>query len=141
MKYFKDIETGTHWAFGDEIVTKPVEGGIELFDPLGGKIQDIPTTLEPVEKLPEPKPPVPQSVSRFQGREAMWQTPHRGVTLFEAVEAAITDPSMPAKYKRAWDDLQEFHRDSEMLIAIAGLLELSDEYLDDLFILAASIKA
>lgn len=140
MKYFKDIETGTHWAFGDEIVTKPVEGGIELFDPLGGKIQDLPATLEPVEKLPEPKQPVPQSVSRFQGREAMWQTLHGNTTLFEATEVVLVNPQTPAKYKRAWDDLQEFHRDSEMLIAIANQLELTEEDLDKLFILAASIK-
>jgi hypothetical protein len=86
-------------------------------------------------------PPVPQVVSRFQGREAMWQTLHGDTTLFEAAEAVLADPDTPAMYRRAWDDLQEFRRDSEMLAAIAGMLGLTAAQIDALFILAASIQA
>lgn len=85
--------------------------------------------------------PVPQVVSRFQGREAMWQTPHGDTTLFEAAEAVLADPATPAMYRRAWDDLQEFRRDSEMLAAVAGMLGLASAQIDALFILAASIQA
>jgi hypothetical protein len=85
--------------------------------------------------------PVPKLVSRFQGREAMWQTPHGETTLFEAAETAIRLPDTLPTYKRAWAELQEFRRDSEMLLAIAALLGLTPENLDALFILAASIKA
>lgn len=89
-----------------------------------------------------PAPPsVPMVVSRFQGREAMWQTPHGEVSLFEAAEAVLADPATPAMYRRAWDDLQEFRRDSEMLAAIAGMLGLTAAQIDALFILAASIRA
>jgi 2-hydroxychromene-2-carboxylate isomerase len=89
-----------------------------------------------------PAPPfVPQVVSRFQGREAMWQTPHVETTLFEAAEAILADPATPAMYRRAWDDLQEFRRDSEMLAAVAGMLGLTAAQTDALFILAASIQA
>lgn len=84
---------------------------------------------------------IPQVVSRFQGREAMWQTPHGSATLFEAAEALIAGPDTPAMYQRAWVDLQEFRRDSEMLGAIAMQLGLNREQIDDLFILAASIQA
>jgi len=94
-----------------------------------------------VAEAPEPPPPVPQFVSRFQGREAMWQTPHGDTTLFEAAEVVLADPDTPAMYQRAWNDLQEFRRDSEMLAAIAGMLGLSSAQIDALFILAASIQA
>ena len=85
--------------------------------------------------------PVPQVVSRFQGREAMWQTQHGDTTLFEAAGEVLADPDTPAMYRRAWDDLQEFRRDSEMLAEIAGMLGLSSAQIDALFILAASIQA
>lgn len=84
---------------------------------------------------------IPSTVSRFQGREAMWQTPHGDTSLFEAAEAVINDPATPAMYRRAWADLQEFRRDSEMLIAIAATLGLTAQDLDNLFIFAASLKA
>lgn len=85
--------------------------------------------------------PVPQLVSRFQGREAMWRTPHGDASLYEAAQAFINAPDTAATYKRAWADLQEFRRGSEMLLAMAASLNLSDAALDDLFILAGSIQA
>lgn len=94
-----------------------------------------------VDEVPRPPALVPQVVSRFQGREAMWQTPHGEVSLFEAAEAIINGPDTPATYRRAWADLQEFRRDSEMLIAVATALGLSSTDLDALFVLAGGIKA
>jgi len=94
-----------------------------------------------VDEAPTPAPVVPPSVSRFQGREAMWQTPHGDATLFEAAEAVINSPDTPATYRRAWADMQEFRRDSEMLAAIAGMLGLTAPQIDAVFILAASIQA
>lgn len=89
-----------------------------------------------------PAPPnVPQVVSRFQGREAMHRTPYGEDSLFDAAEAVLAKPDTPAMYRRAWDDLQEFRRDSEMLAAIAGLLGLRVGQIDALFILAAGITA
>lgn len=96
---------------------------------------------DPSAPAPEPEPDVPEVVSRFQGREAMHQTPHGEVSLFEAAEGVLARPDTPAMYRRAWDDLQEFHRDSEMLNAVAAALELGSNDLDALFILAGSIKA
>ena len=91
--------------------------------------------------MAEEPPMVPLVISRFQGREAMWKTPHGGVTLFEAAEVVLADADMPAIYRRAWTDLQEFRRDSEMLAAIAAMLGLSSAQVDALFILGASIQA
>lgn len=84
---------------------------------------------------------IPAVVSRFQGREAMHRTAHGDGTLFDAAETVLAHPDTPAMYRRAWDDLQEFHRDSEMLYAIATALGLDSDDLDALFILAGTIKA
>ena len=84
---------------------------------------------------------VPQVVSRFQGREAMHRTAHGDSSLFEAVEGELSRPNTPAMYRRAWDDLQEFRRDSEMMSAVASMLQLTNEQIDELFILADSIRA
>lgn len=89
----------------------------------------------------EAPPVVPEVVSRFQGREAMWQTTHGDTTLFEAAEVVLADPATPPMYRRAWEDLQEFRRDSEMLAAVAGVLGLTAAQIDALFVLAASIQA
>lgn len=94
-----------------------------------------------VDEAPEPPTHVPLVVSRFQIREAMWNTRHVDVSLFEAAEAALVDPATLPIYRRAWDDLQEFRRDSEMLAVIAGMLGLSAGQIDALFVLAASIQA
>ncbi|WNO48533.1 putative head-tail joining [Achromobacter phage ewik_TL4] len=140
MQYFQDSNGGRFWALDDDVIVRETPAGLEFFDPAGGQHETIPKTLVRVDSLPEPKPAVPQVVSRFQGREAMWQTEYKDRSLFEASEAIIRDSNTPAMYRRAWDELQEFKRDSEMLIAITNMLELTDEDLDKLFILAASIK-
>ncbi|WP_312993958.1 hypothetical protein [Achromobacter animicus] len=89
-----------------------------------------------------PAPPnVPAVVSRFQGREAMHRTPHGDGSLFDATEAVLEHPDTPPMYRRAWDDLQEFHFDSEMLIALATALGLTEQDRKNLFILAGSIRA
>ena len=87
------------------------------------------------------EPDVPEVVSRFQGREAMHQTPHGEGSLFEAAEAALARPDTPAIYRRAWDALQEFHYVSEMLITLATMPGLTEQNREDLSILAASLSA
>jgi hypothetical protein len=94
-----------------------------------------------VSATPEPAPVVPASVSRFQGREAMRQTPHGDTTLFDAAEAVLAAEGTPSVYVNAWAELQEFRRDSEMLAGVASLLGLTAAQIDALFILAASIQA
>ncbi|PND31886.1 hypothetical protein C1I89_22170 [Achromobacter pulmonis] len=113
-----------------------------FYDITGAPLAGLPASLIAMAGgPPEPPAPVPEAVSRFQGREAMWQTPHGDMSLFEAAEAVINDPATPAMYRRAWADLQGFRRDSEMLIAIAATLGLTAQDLDSLFILAAGIAA
>ncbi|MNI57335.1 hypothetical protein D3C73_1123900 [compost metagenome] len=142
MQTFKDADTGQFWQFEDDVTVQEVAGGRIFVSPHIGQLTGVPLTLEPAEYVePEPGVLVPQIVSRFQGREAMWQTSHGETTLFEAAEVIIDHSDTPAMYKRAWADLQEFRRDSEMLQDIAALLGLTSANLDALFILAAGIEA
>jgi len=142
MQTFQDTETGQFWQFDDDVIVLGDDGAREFWAAHGERL-NAPASLVPAEMPPpaEPEQFVPQVVSRFQGREAMHQTPYGDGTLFDAADAIIADPQTPAMYRRAWDDLQEFRRDSEMLAAVAVMLDLSQTQIDALFILAASIKA
>ncbi len=89
---------------------------------------------------------VPAVVSRYQGREAMRLTRYQkadspGWSLFDAFEELLNDPTTPAYYRRAWDELQVFERSSAMLNAAADVLGLTQAKRDDLFRLAATLKA
>ncbi|WP_208748135.1 hypothetical protein [Achromobacter agilis] len=127
----------------DDLIVTATEDGNVFHNALGQHQPQIPLTLIEIDAIPPSQPVLfaPEVVSRFQGREALWQTPHGDGTLFEAAEAIINGPETPAMYRRAWADLQEFRRDSEMLAAIAQLLDLTTSDLDNLFVLAASISA
>lgn len=142
MQNFKDTATGKYWAFDDDVVVEATPDGPVFYTAMGEKLT-APLTLVSVEEIPIQLPDVigPQVVSRFQGREAMWQTPLGDTTVFEAADALINHPDTPPMYQRAWADMQEFRRDSEMLAAIATQLGLTQQQIDDLFILAASINA
>ncbi|AMG39988.1 hypothetical protein [Achromobacter xylosoxidans] len=99
---------------------------------------------------------VPAAVSRFQGRQALrLSTMEDGRIvindtsgpspakrdLLAAVDELLAAPTTPAYYRDAWNDIQQFERDSPMLLAIADELGLAAANLDDLFILAATLRA
>ncbi|QQB32835.1 hypothetical protein I6I07_19515 [Achromobacter deleyi] len=99
---------------------------------------------------------VPAVVSRFQGRQALrLSTIEDGRIvindtsgpspakrdLLAVVEDLLAAPTTPAYYREAWNDIQQFERDSPMLLAIADELGLTAANLDDLFILAATLRA
>jgi hypothetical protein len=88
-------------------------------------------TIEPYEA---PQPPIPQVVSRFQARAALY-----GAGLLDDVETAIAvaDPLV----QMAWADAQEFQRNSPTILALAGVLGLSESDVDELFITASGIVA
>lgn len=100
--------------------------------------------------------PVPVSVSRYQGRQALrlstieagfivindtFETSPAKRDLLEVVEEVLARPETPAYYRDAWAELQQFERDSPMLAAIADELGLGAAQLDDLFRFAATLKA
>jgi len=88
--------------------------------------------------LPPPDPPVmpepvPEVISRFQAKVALLQ-----MGLLAAAEAHVLGESTLAAM--AWEDVNEFRRDSPLVNHIAPELGLDAEGLDNLFRLAATIS-
>jgi hypothetical protein len=90
----------------------------------------------PEEFIEVPPEPVPDSVSRFQARAALYQSGY-----LEQVEAIMQSPDTPMLSKLAWQDALSFERNSTTVLTLSSLLGMSDEQLDNLFRLAGSIKA
>lgn len=146
MQTFKDTETGKFYQFEDDVFADNSPGYYVFRSPFG--LMDVPTTLAPasLDEMPAPPPVDPAAVSRYQVREAMRLTlfPKEGQpdwTLFDAFEELLSDPTTPAYYRRAWDELQAFEWDSAMFHAAADVLGLTKFQRVDLFRLAASLKA
>lgn len=83
--------------------------------------------------LPVPRI-VPRSVSRFQARAALLQA-----GLLDDVESFMALPETDPIYRLAWQDAQEFRRDSVIVASLKSVLLLTDVQIDDLFVFAASI--
>lgn len=89
------------------------------------------------EPIPEPPVSIPQQVSMRQARLA----------LYDAGLLATVDESlslMPIEEQRVkaqieWEYATTVRRDSPLVYGLAGALGLTDEMLDDLFTLAASL--
>ncbi len=86
---------------------------------------------------PVPPTPVPESVSPRQIREAMIDTNLNGTALIDAVEAAVA--AGDRKLKNWWEFATSFERANPLVIAMAQGLGVTDQQLDDLFILAESL--
>lgn len=154
---FQDTETGEFWEFDDDVRVDSSQGYYEFMAPRGGRI-DVPKTLAPAIRPAVPAAPeyVPVVVSRFQGRQALRLSTIEGGhvvindtsapneekrDLLAAVEELLARATTPAYYREAWNDIQQFERDSPMLMAIADELGLSAANLDDLFTFAATLRA
>lgn len=146
MQVFKDTETGLFYQFDDDVIADNSAGHYVFRSPFG--LVDAPATLvsASLDEMPAaPSLGVPP-VSRYQGREAMRLTPYPKEgrpdwTLFEAFEELLNDPTTPAYYRRAWDELQAFEWGSAMLHAAADVLGLTLAQRLDLFRFAATLKA
>lgn len=91
----------------------------------------------PLPPDPPPPPPIPTSVTMRQARLALLQ-----LGLLDDVEAAIA--SIPDEVQRRaaqieWEYASTVERDSQWVQNLAGALGLSDEQLDQLFQLAATL--
>lgn len=90
----------------------------------------------PEEFAESPAAPVPEVVSRFKARAALYQA-----GLLESVEQMMASPETPMIHRIAWQDVQEFNRSSALVAGMGQALGLSSEQIDDLFRLAATITA
>lgn len=77
---------------------------------------------------------VPQVVSRAQGRAAL-----HNAGLLTQVDAIASDPLTDPLTVIALNDAQTFDRNSPTLIALAGVLGLTETDLDNLFMTALEI--
>ncbi len=84
---------------------------------------------------PEQVPSVPQVISRFQAKAALYS-----VGLLDKVEAALAADGNFI-HQLAWNEAVEFRRDSPTISHIARAIELDEQSIDDLFRLALSIRA
>lgn len=92
-----------------------------------------------VVKTAEPEPtPVPEAVSKAQGKAALIQAGHWQAVLNYVDN--IEDPNQKALAEIAINDTQEWLRSSPLLNSMAVAIGLSSEDLDDLFIAAANIE-
>lgn len=81
-------------------------------------------------------PPVPRQVDMAQARQALLQA-----GLLDQVQAAIDAmPGVEGQAARiAWEYRSTVRRDSPLLQALAAQLQLSEQQLDELFTLAATL--
>lgn len=140
--YAQIRDSKVHWIFTEQDLPEWAEGTGEF------EIQTVDITdIDPRPKVgwlysngffqdTQPDmPAVPQEVTRFQARAALYQS-----GLFEAVEAEIAKPETDMMLKLAWQDALTFKRNSSFVTGMAAILELSEEQLDKLFVLAAGIE-
>lgn len=80
--------------------------------------------------------PVPKSVSKFQGRAALHLAGH-----LATIQTYMDNPATPVLTKLAWEDAQDWERESPTVIAMLQLLGLTPAQGDQLFITAKGIKA
>lgn len=86
---------------------------------------------------PPPAPAIPQSVTRRQAKQALSISGF--LDQVQPAIDAIADPLQRSLMQIEWDDSQEFLRDRPQLIQLATALGLTDEQIDELFILAATL--
>jgi hypothetical protein len=78
-------------------------------------------------------PVVPNSVSPFQARSALL-----AAGLLETVDALVSNTG--GQVKIAWEYATVFQRNSQFILSMQPLLNLTDEQIDELFIVASTIS-
>lgn len=74
-------------------------------------------------------------VSRAQAKLALKQ-----FGLLSAVESIMSNPETPEEYKIAWNDAVMFKRNSPTVTALAQILTLDEEELDNIFKFASTVE-
>jgi len=90
----------------------------------------IMTTTPP--PIPVPVKEVPEFISKYQAKMALLQA-----GLYEQVEAYVANSNDYA-LKISWYDATNFYRDNQFIAGLAVEFELTEEQVDDLFILAST---
>jgi hypothetical protein len=83
----------------------------------------------------EPQQIIPQEVTRFQARGALYLA-----GLLDQVEQFVSASDTDMMIKLAWQDAQTFKRTSAFITGIAKKMNLSDDQIDQLFLTASQIE-
>lgn len=129
MLYYKHQMTGEVYAYETE-AERQEWGAPEL-------VEMTPEEIEAHLNPPPAPAPVPEQVTRAQGKAALIQA-----GLWQAVldyVDSITDPTEKALALVALNDTTHWRRDSPFLNAAATAIGITEEQLDDLFIAASEI--
>ncbi|MDR2325109.1 MAG: hypothetical protein LBE51_06845 [Acidovorax sp.] len=129
MKYYKDSATGGVYAFeGDGSQDGYITQSMRAMS-----AAEIHAHLNP----PSAPEPVPQTISRAQGRLVLYRAGLWASVL--AYVAGITDPAEQFEADAALNHTTDWQRSSPFLGRAAMALGLSDQQLDNLFRDAAAI--
>ena len=127
MQYFKDANQNTYLInSADEMGSLPA-GAVPI---------TVDEFLSILDSCQVTEQAVPQVVTRFQARAALHLA-----GLLTTVESLMTDPQTDMLARLAWQDAQEFRRQSPTMLSMAATLGLTDAQLDALFTTAAGIEA
>lgn len=110
---------------------------------IGASFSTHPTAVVGAERIGDEwvvRSPAPQEVTRFQALAALHLTEYGGGTLLEATQGYMDSEADPVTVL-AYQNAQVFRRDSPTILALASHFELTDEQVDDLFRMAATIDA
>ena len=90
----------------------------------------------------EPVEPVvmPDQITAEQAKRAMSRTTHNAVNLYDTVKSLINNLEEKDETKIAYKNAAIWHRNNDMIAAISATVGLSDQQVDDLFVLGNSIK-
>ena len=132
------------WVDENDIVIKCQAYSNEQMDLLANDLgDDAPTHQELMDEIaatyvPDPPaaPTPPSSVSMRQGRLALLQS--NMLHLVDAAIAGIDDPVQKAAAEIEWEYATSIDRNSQFVQSLAAELNLTEQQLDDLFLLAAT---
>lgn len=131
MKYFT-MKDGSVMRESDLALIPPTEENADY----AAFLADDSKIVEPfdyaAEEARQAKKVAPATVTMRQARLALLQS-----GLLDAVEAAVTGAGKAAQIE--WEYSGEVHRDKALVRALTPALGLTEEQLDDLFELAASL--
>lgn len=129
MKYYKNLKDKVYAYETEE--ERQIWGAPDL-------VEMTETEVESHLNPPLPPPPVPERVSRAQGKAALI-TVGRWSDALAYVEA-MTDPTEKALAEVALNDTTHWRRDSPTMQVMSTALGIASEQMDELFIQASQIE-
>lgn len=136
MQNFQDTSTGDYYAFDDDVVVTETAGGLTFHTASGGQL-NAPSTLAPVDEIPNPEPKiaVPAAVTKYQACVVLARHDLLGQVNDFFGGLAADDPR-----RLAWEMAATVQRHSESTTAAIAHLGLTEEQADAMFVEGAAVE-